>query len=149
MQNKEGFVEQNLDMQMQNQMAAAQGIGTGLVIFYLVVLVFFAICGWKLFTKAGQPGWAVLIPIYNAIVFLKIIGRPAWWLVLFLIPFINWIFMIIANVDLAKSFGKGVGFAIGLILLGFIFVPILAFGSAKYVGPAAGGAAPTPAPAAA
>jgi hypothetical protein len=104
---------------------------------------------WKIFTKAGQPGWAAIIPIYNWYILCKIVGRPGWWVILFFIPFINFIIGIIVCIDLAKSFGKGVGFAIGLILLGVIFFPILGFGSAQYQGPAAGGAAPKTAPQAA
>ena len=88
---------------------------------------------WKIFSKAGQPGWAAIIPIYNFIVWCKIVGRPAWWVLLLLICFP--IFYIILCIDLAKSFGKGVGFAVGLILLSVIFFPILGFGSATYQGP--------------
>jgi hypothetical protein len=90
---------------------------------------------WKIFSKAGQPGWASIVPIYNYIVWCKIVGRPAWWVLLLLICFP--IFYIILSIDLAKSFGKGVGFGIGLILLPFIFALILGFGSAQYQGPAA------------
>ena len=93
--------------------------------------------GWKVFAKAGQPGWAFIIPIYNVIVLLRIVGRPLWWIVLLLIPFVNFIVAILVYIDLAKSFGKGVGFALGLIFLGPIFIAILGFGSAQYVGPAA------------
>src|SRR5690606_3071701 len=102
-------------------------------------------CGWKLFAKAGQPGWAALVPIYNAIVFLKIIGRPAWWLVLFLVPVVSMVVAIIANIDLAKSFGKSTGFAVGLILLGPVFLAILPLRGAGYKGPAASEGAAAPA----
>ncbi len=93
---------------------------------------------WKVFTKAGQPGWASIIPIYNVYVWCKIVGRPGWWVILMLIPFVNFIILIILSIDLAKSFGKGVGFGLGLAFLGFIFLPILGFGSAQYQGPSAG-----------
>ena len=89
---------------------------------------------WKVFSKAGQPGWAAIIPIYNIYVMCKIAGRPGWWLLLMLIPFVNFIIAIILNVDIAKRFGKGVGFAVGMTLLPFIFWPILGFGSAQYQG---------------
>ena len=92
---------------------------------------------WKIFTKAGQPGWACIIPIYNLYVWCKIVGRPWWWILLMLIPLVNFIILIILFIDLAKSFGKGVGFGIGLILLPIIFFPILGFGSAQYQGPTA------------
>ena len=88
-----------------------------------------------MFVKAGQPGWASIIPIYNGIVVLQIAGRPVWWILLYLIPVVNLIIAIIVMVDFAKSFGKGVGFALGLIDLGFIFMPILAFGDSQYLGP--------------
>jgi hypothetical protein len=104
-------------------------------LIYAVAVVFYLAVNWKLYTKAGQPGWAAIIPIYNIIVFLKIIGRPWWWLFLLLIPVVNIVFSIIACIDLSKVFGKGGGFGAGLFLLGFIFFPVLAFGSATYLGP--------------
>ena len=98
--------------------------------FAFIVLIVAAL--WKVFSKAGQPGWAAIIPIYNIYVMCKVAGRPGWWLLLMLIPFVNFIIAIILNVDIAKRFGKGVGFAVGMILLPFIFWPILGFGSAQY-----------------
>jgi hypothetical protein len=106
------------------------GLSLVMVVVSLVVLIGF----WKVFTKAGKPGWASIIPIYNLIVLLEIIGKPMWWIVLFL--FCGPIGWIMASLELAKVFGKEIGFAIGLILLSPIFVPILGFGSARYVGPA-------------
>lgn len=90
---------------------------------------------WKIYSKAGKPGWACLIPIYNIIVLLEIIGKPWWWLFLFLIPIVNIVFAIWTINLLSKSFGKSEGFTIGLILLPFIFFPILGLGDAKYNGP--------------
>jgi hypothetical protein len=109
----------------------------GLLIALVVIVAM-----WKVFTKAGQPGWASIIPIYNLYIWCKIVGRPWWWILLMLIPFVNFIICIILCIDLAKSFGKGVGFGIGLALLGIIFFPILGFGSAQYQGPTAGTLAP-------
>jgi len=105
----------------------------GVLIALLVI-----VATWKVFTKAGQPGWASIIPIYNLYIWCKIVGRPWWWILLMLIPLVNFIVAIILCIDLAKSFGKGVGFGIGLLLLPFIFFLILGFGSAQYQGPAAG-----------
>jgi hypothetical protein len=105
----------------------------GLLIALLVIVAM-----WKVFTKAGQPGWASIIPIYNLYIWCKIVGRPWWWILLMLIPFVNFIIMIILCIDLAKSFGKGAGFGLGIAFLGIIFLPILGFGSAQYQGPAAG-----------
>ncbi len=113
-----------------------QSLTTSTIIIYLLIALFYIIAEWKIFEKAGKPGWAVLIPIYNTIVMLEIVGKPWWWIFLFLIPGINFIFAIWMLNLLSKSFGYGVGFTLGLIFLSFIFIPILAFGNAKYIGPA-------------
>ena len=107
-------------------------------ICWLAFMILMIAACWKIYTKAGQPGWACIIPIYNIYIWCKIVGRPAWWIILMLIPFVNFIVGIVLCIDLAKSFGKGVGFGIGLALLGIIFFPILGFGSAQYQGPTAG-----------
>src|SRR3990172_3937961 len=90
------------------------GIFMGLFgLIYLAIVVLMIASMWVVFTKAGQPGWAALIPIYNLIVLLQIVGRPIWWFLLMLIPFVGIIVGILVMIDLAKSFGKSVGFAIG------------------------------------
>lgn len=119
----------------ENGGAGVIGAIGGLI--YLAVLVLMIASMWKIFDKAGQPGWAAIIPIYNVIVLLQIVGRPVWWFILMLIPIVGFIIGILVVLDLAKSFGQGAGFAIGLLLLPFIFGPILAFGDASYRGPAA------------
>ena len=134
----------NLSLLAQSQVEipydqpSAGGLIGGLLasVIWLAVVVVIIAANWKIFTKAGKPGWASIIPIYNIIVFLEIIGRPAWWIILAIIPGVNLIFGILVSLDLAKSFGKSTGFAIGLILLGPIFLLILAFGDAEYQGPA-------------
>jgi hypothetical protein len=93
---------------------------------------------WKVFTKAGEPGWAAIVPIYNLVVLLKVAGKPIWWLVLFLIPLVSVVAAFLTYIGLAKAFNKGAGFGVGLTLLAPIFLPILAFGSAEYVGTPAG-----------
>jgi uncharacterized membrane protein YhaH (DUF805 family) len=103
----------------------------------LAILVFLIAAMWKVFTKAGKAGWLVLIPIVNIYQLLKIAGRPGWWLILLIIPLVNLIISILVSMDIAKSFGKGAGFGLGLAFLGPIFYPILGFGSATYKGPAA------------
>jgi hypothetical protein len=119
---------------------AAAGIFIG-----LGVIVLYAIALWRVFTKAGQPGWAAIIPIYNYYIILKIVGRPGWWLVLYLIPVVNIIILVIVLNDLSKSFGHGVGFTLGLLFLSLIFFAILGFGDSRYLGPAgASGAVATP-----
>jgi len=89
---------------------------------------------WRIFTKAGQPGWAILIPIYNAYVMLKVAGKPGWWLLLMLIPVVNLIVTILMLAGIAKNFGKGVGYVLGLIFFPILFYPMLAFGDAQYRG---------------
>jgi hypothetical protein len=110
----------------------AGGTAGGLIPLILAILVIAGL--WKIFVKAGQPGWASIIPIYNTYILCKIVGKPGWWVILLFIPFVNLIIAIILMVELAKSFGKGIGFAIGMLLLGFIFIPILGFGDATYQG---------------
>jgi hypothetical protein len=94
------------------------------------------------FSKAGKPGWAAIIPIYNVIVMLEIAGKPIWWIVLFLIPVVSIIMSIIVAIGIANNFGKGAGFGLGLAFLAPIFYPILAFGSAQYAGAVAPGGLP-------
>lgn len=111
------------------------GGGLGGAIFGLIwlgILVLVIAGGWKMFTKAGQPGWGIIIPIFNLYLMIEIAERPAWWLILFFIPIVNIIVGFIVMKDIAERFGKGIGFALGLMFLGFIFIPILGFGSAEY-----------------
>jgi len=121
------------DEQATNNAAAAAGGAAGGLIGLVIGLVII-IAMWKVFSKAGQPGWAAIIPIYNLYILCKVAGRPGWWLLLMLIPFVNFIIFIILSIDIAKNFGKGVGFGLGLAILGVIFWPILGFGSAQYQG---------------
>jgi len=102
-------------------------------LIWLAVVILMVVSAWVIFTKAGQPGWACLIPFYNLYILLKISGKPGWWLILFFIPIVNIIIAIITYLALAANFGKGAGFAIGILFLPFVFMPMLAFGDAKYV----------------
>ena len=108
--------------------------GFGLIagIIWLAVIAFTIVVGWKIFTKAGKPGWACIIPVYNVLVFLQIINRPWWWIFLFFIPFVNIVMIIIAYNDLSKSFGKDAGFTVGLVLVNIVFMAILAFDKSVY-----------------
>ncbi|HEX8036831.1 MAG TPA: DUF5684 domain-containing protein [Ktedonobacterales bacterium] len=103
----------------------------------LVIVVLLIAAYWRIFSKAGQPGWAAIIPIYSTFVLLRVVGRPWWWFIVLLIPVVNIIFGIILVNDLSKSFGHGVGYTLGLIFLSLIFIPILGFGGSQYTGPAA------------
>jgi len=117
--------------------AANSGSAVIILLIYLAVFVFYFVAGWKVFAKAGEPGWGVFVPIYNLYLVCKISGRPEWWLILFFIPLVNVAIGLIVAMDIAKAFSKSSGFGIGLWLLSFIFVPILGFGSAQYTPPSA------------
>ncbi len=114
---------------MENQFSPA------FIIIWLAFVILIIAAMWKVFEKAGQPGWAAIIPIYNLYIMTKIAGKPGWWVIMFLIPFVNLIFAIWLYNMVSKSFGKDEGFTAGLVILGFIFWPILGFGGARYLGP--------------
>ena len=108
-----------------------------MLLVYLIILVPMILGWWKIFQKAGKPGWACIIPFYNYIVACEIVGKPIWWFLLMICPCINFIFGIwVANL-ISKSFGKSEGFTVGLVLLNPIFACILGFGDAVYLGPSA------------
>jgi hypothetical protein len=109
-------------------------IGLLFLAFELAIIVAIIAGFWKVFVKAGKPGWAAIVPIYNLIVLLDIVGKPLWWVILFFIPIVNLIMAILVGLAVAKSFGKSDAFGIGLGLLGPIFYPILGFGDAQYQG---------------
>ncbi len=114
---------------------ADAGVSPVVVIIYLAIIVLMVAALWRVFTKAGRPGWAAIIPIYNIYVLLKVAGRPGWWVILFLIPLVNLVVSIIVSIDVAKAFGKGGAFGFfGLWLFSVIGYPILGFGKARYLG---------------
>lgn len=108
------------------------GIIGGLVPLALFIVIFAGL--WKVFEKAGEPGWAVIIPIYNVYVLIKISGNAWWWLILFLIPVVNILAAVKISIDVAKKFGQGIPFALGLMFFSFIFYPLLGFGDYQYQG---------------
>ena len=109
----------------------------GTIVYLLIIIVMIAGM-WKVFEKAGQPGWAAIIPIYNIIVLLQVIGKPLWWIVLFIIPLVNFVALILVAMDLAVCFGKSKGWGFGLLfILPFIGYPLLGFGDASYKAPSA------------
>jgi len=128
MQSKEG----NMDSNGQGGGILGLLLGGVFGIIWLVCVVVLIIAMWKVFTKAGKPGWAALIPIYNIIVLLEIAGKPLWWIILFLIPLVNFIAWILVSIAVAEKFGKGTGFGLGLAFLPFIFLLVLGLGSAQY-----------------
>lgn len=137
---------------MSSLFAASDSGSGGAALVVLLVLFAVAIVviigWWKMFEKAGEPGWKAIIPIYNLVVLLKIVGRPVWWILLLLIPCVGFVVSVIVMIDLARSFGKGTGFGIGLFLLPPVFAVMLGFGDDRYLGPAGPeGGAPLPPPA--
>ncbi len=112
----------------------AQGGTTGMIFMAVWLVVCLTILAgiWKVFTKAGQPGWGALVPIYNTYLMTKIAQRPAWWLILMFIPVVNIIVHVVLSMDIARHFGKGAGFGVGLAC--FVFYPIIGFGGAHYDG---------------
>jgi len=118
----------------QNPISPAAVIVPGLAGFGVAVLVIAAM--WQVFRKAGRPGWAAIVPIYNAYTLVKVAGRSGWWLLLLIIPLVNIVASLIVAIDVAKAFGRGAAFGvIGLWLFGFVGYPILGFGEARYLGP--------------
>lgn len=116
--------------------AAFMGIFMTIFLFMIPFFILLVVSIWKVFEKAGQPGWACLIPIYNGYILTVIIGKPWWWLLLMCIPYVGIIWAVWATNLLSKSFGKTEGFTAGLLFLGFIFYPILGFSkSIRYIGP--------------
>lgn len=115
-------------------------------VVYVAIIVIVIASMWKIFTKAGKPGWASIIPVYNLYVFLQIIGRPGWWLLLYFIPFVNFVISLINAMDLAKAFGKSSGYGIVMLwLFAIIGYPALAFGKSTYTKAPAKPSTPTPA----
>ena len=98
--------------------------------FALTLLIFAGF--WKTFEKAGEPGWAGIIPIYNLYVLVKISGNAWWWFILFFVPLINFVATLKISIDVAGKFNRGVLFGLGLTFLSFIFFPLLGFGGFQY-----------------
>src|SRR4030095_13505503 len=106
-----------------------------IVFIYVAIIVLVISSRWKVFSKAGQPGWACIIPIYNIYIMTRIAGKPGWWVLMIFVPIANIVYMIWLTNMISKSFGKDEGFTVGMIFLGIVFWPILAFGNAQYIGP--------------
>jgi hypothetical protein len=132
--------------------AEAAGATAAMTLLWMIIwlpLAILEIAGmWKVFTKAGRPGWAAIVPVYNNLQLIWTTGRPWWWILLMLIPIVNIVVIAMILHDISKSFGRGVGMTLLLFFLPFIGFPMLGFGSATYNGPTypqstAGG--PTPA----
>ena len=127
----------NFDSTSAGEAAGIFAIFSALLIPILIVAAIMIVAHWKIYEKAGKPGWAAIIPIYNLIILLEIVGKPLWWIILFFIPCVNIVFLVWVTNLLSKSFGQSGGFTVGLLLLGVVFYPILGFGNYKYLGPSA------------
>src|SRR5690242_20250063 len=95
---------------MNNSDMAAGAFGLVFILFCLVFALLMVVSLWMVFSKAGQPGWAAIIPILNLYFLVKVSGRPGWWILLYLIPIVSIIISILVSLDVAKNFGKGGGF---------------------------------------
>jgi hypothetical protein len=122
----------------------------GFVIYEFLSVIAVVVSAWVLFGKAGQPGWAAIVPIYGHVVLLRVVDRPRWWILPLLAPvliqraplstvlvisLVSLVLTVIVAIDLAKSFGHGTLLGIGVALLPLFFAPVLAFGAAEYCGP--------------
>ena len=119
--------------------AMATLVGTGVLTVYFVIIIAITvltiIAMWKIFTKAGKPGWGSLIPCYSTYCLFDIAWGNGWLFLLGFVPCVNFVVMIMLYFKLAKAFGKGTGFGFGLVFLNTIFVLILGFDNSQYIGP--------------
>ena len=115
-----------------NAVGIFAGVSILMWIIGMAVVIFSVVCMWKVFTKAGKKGWASIIPIYNMVVMIEIAELPMWYIALFFVPLANIYAMFKIYIEIAHKFGKSTGFGIGLIFLGVIFMPMLAFCKAEY-----------------
>src|SRR3989339_1537982 len=103
---------------------------------FMIVMMFLLLilaANWRIYSKAGYPGWASIVPIYNIYILVKIAGKPVWWMLLMFIPIVSIVIFIVINIGIAQNFGKGIGYGLGLTFLPLIFVPLLGFGNAQYI----------------
>ncbi len=125
--------------------ATPVNLDPNMIVFFMIAWLVGALVGliaiismWKLYEKAGKPGWAAIVPVYNVIIMLEIVGRPLWWIFLFFIPLANFVAAIILMLDFAKAYGKSVGYGVLMLFFPVIMYPVLAFSkSTQYVGPVA------------
>lgn len=110
------------------------GFGAAFVLVFLGIVVLMIASVWNVFAKADEPGWASLVPIYNTYVLLKIGGNPGWYLLLLFVPMLNFLIAIKACIDVARAFGLGLGWGLGLAFFPYVFFPLLGFGDYVYRG---------------
>ena len=105
-----------------------------LIVLWIIIAVVLIVANWKIFTKAGKPGWAIIIPIYNIIVMLQIVDKPLWWIIMLIIPIVNIVFMIMILYNLVLKFGQPGWHVVLALFFGIIYYPYLAFSKASYTG---------------
>lgn len=120
---------------MSGIIAASSALSTSIMVGSAIVLVLEILAFWMIFFKAGRPGWAAIIPIYNLYTMCKVAGRPGWWWILFLIPFVNIVVVFIVYIEIAKAFGKGTFFGVMMVFFTIICALILGLGSSTYTLP--------------
>jgi len=113
-------------------MPISSGEFVAILVMVVATSVFMTVCMWAIYNKAGEAGWKSIIPVYNLYVLFQIVGKPGWWVIFLFVPFVGTILFIFMNYLLARAFGKGVGYMLGVTFLPFIFLPLLAFGGAQY-----------------
>lgn len=118
----------------QSATAGMAAFSAGYMITMFIIAAVAIVAMWKIFSKAGEPGWAAIVPLYNAYVLYKIAFGNGWFFLLTFVPFVNFVMVIMLCFKLASAFGRGIGFGFGLLFLQPIFMLILAFGSAEYQG---------------
>lgn len=112
---------------------SSSDMNPAMVLLYIAIAVVYVVAMWRIFTKAKKPGWASIIPIYNLYVMLKVVNRPGWWIVLYLIPIVNIFTHLVVSIDLAKAFGKSTAFGvIGIWIFSFVGYLILGYGDTQY-----------------
>ena len=111
----------------------------GVLMVYLVIVLVIAVISlagmWKIFIKAGKPGWGAIIPIYNLYCLFEMSFGTGWLFLLTFVPCVNAVMMIIMWIKLAQAFGKGAGFGVGILFFPFVFLPMLGFGDAQFTAP--------------
>ena len=126
-------------MDPEQMLGVFKGMGAGGIIVYIAIMVFMIVTLWIVFKKAGQPGWAAIIPIFNFLVILRVASKPWWWvfsILLMIIPIAGIILFLVVWIlicnGISKNFGQSTGFTVGLVLLSVVFIPILAFGDYQW-----------------
>lgn len=123
-------------------MDEAYAVAAGILLVYCVIVLVIAVISlvgmWKIFVKAGKPGWGAIIPIYNTYCLFEMSFGTGWLFLLLFVPCVNAVMVIIMWIKLAQAFGKGAAFGIGILFFPFIFLPMLGFGDAQFIGPMKG-----------